>query len=89
MGWSPDLIKIQIEAIFEQHEVKMAWRLLCPDAVSPRVHLQTAGELPLEVKQEIAAALPDFVRVDFMPNVSWVGVSVDELIKSVEEKRYA
>ena len=66
MAWSIDVVKPQVDAIFES--IGKDYTMTHPNAMSPRVFIQHEGELDVETKRLIVALFPENVYVDFFAN---------------------
>ncbi len=69
MGWSIDNVRDQLNSLF-QNEGKR-YRIQHPNALSPRVYLQHEGEISTETKYSISSLFPEYVYIDFFPNMSF------------------
>ena len=69
MGWSIENIRPQLDSIFENEGKR--YSMQHPNALSPRVYLQHEGEILTETKHSIVALFPEFVYIDFFPNMSF------------------
>jgi hypothetical protein len=69
MGWSIENIRPQMDSIFKAEG--KAYRMNHPNALSPRVYLQHEGKLSQESKDKIVSLFPEFVYVDFFPNLEF------------------
>ena len=67
MGWSVDNVRPQLDVLF----AGTRYNIQHPNALSPRVFLQHEGELSLEMKDSIIRLFPEFVYIDFFPNMSF------------------
>ena len=67
MGWSIENVRPQTDSIFENEGKR--YTMQHPNALSPRVYLQHEGELSIETKAMIASLFPEFVYIDFFPNM--------------------
>ena len=74
MGWSIENIRPQLDVIFANEGKR--YSMQHPNALSPRVYLQHEGEISTETKYTISALFPEFVYVDFFPNMSFAGEPV-------------
>lgn len=72
MGWSVDNVRPQLDVLFKGTR----YNIQHPNALSPRVFLQHEGELSLEMKDSIIRLFPEFVYIDFFPNMSFPDVEV-------------
>ena len=66
MGWSIDLYRNDIGAIFEALGRK--WAIQHPDTGGDMVRIRYEGEIAPATKKVIAEMFPDFVYVEFVPN---------------------
>jgi len=71
MGWSIDNIRPQIDVIFDAENKR--YSMQHPNALSPRVYIQHEGELSTETTSSITNLFPEFVYVDFFPNMVFTG----------------
>ena len=69
MGWSIENIRPQLDVIFEKENKR--YSMQHPNALSPRVYLQHEGIIPTETQHEIVALFPEFVYIDFFPDMSF------------------
>ena len=74
MGWSIENIRPQMDSIFKAEE--KGYRMNHPNALSPRVYMQHQGELSQDTKDKIVSLFPEFVYVDFFPNLEFGDDSV-------------
>lgn len=74
MGWSIENIKPQLDKIFENEGKR--YSMQHPNAMSPRVYIQHEGELSTEAQHAVVALFPEFVYVDFFPNLTFEGEPV-------------
>ena len=81
MGWSIENIKPQLNVIFGGEGKR--YRMQHPNALSPRVYIQHEEEISTEVKDTIVALFPEFVYVDFFPNMSFEGEPMPPKIRRV------
>ncbi len=75
MGWSIENIKPQLDVIFAGEGKR--YSIQHPNALSPRVYLQHEGEITTDAQHSISALFPEFVYIDFFPNMAFG----DSLIK--------
>ena len=83
MGWSIENVRPQLDVIFDGENKR--YTMQHPNALSPRVYLQHEGEISTETKHLIASLFPEFVYVDFFPNMSFANEPVK--IKPLKGRR--
>jgi DNA-directed RNA polymerase subunit L len=65
MGWSVEIIRPQLDAIFKENGIK--YDIQHPDAMSPMVYITYEGKLADKVIRYIVDLFPEFVYVDIKP----------------------
>lgn len=65
MGWSVEIIKPTLDAIFKEHGIK--YDITHPDAMSPMVYITYEGKVSPEVIKFVVDLFPEFVYVDIKP----------------------
>ena len=65
MGWSIDIVREEVEAIFKAKDIKCT--VDRPDSMQPNVYItyDTMEDIPLETKRAIVKKFPDNVHISF------------------------
>jgi len=63
MGWSLDIVRPQLDRIFQG--LGMRYEAQHPDSMYPTIFITHEGELPKATMKHIASLVPDFVYVSF------------------------
>ena len=77
MGWSIDLYRSELDAIFTGLEKQYSVQHV--DAFNPTIRIMYEGEIPLTTMKYIVGMFPEIVYVNFVPNSTFpIGSSIVE-----------